>query len=103
MRVHWTDTAESHLDAIYTYIAQDSPTYALLTVDRITRKSQQIGTFPMSGRRVPEYDADQIREVFEGSYRIIYHIKSDQVDVIAVIHGTMGILRAGMDENSFEQ
>jgi hypothetical protein len=24
MRVHWTDTAEKHLDAIYAYIALDS-------------------------------------------------------------------------------
>lgn len=28
MKVHWTDTAEGHLDAIYAYIAQDSPEYA---------------------------------------------------------------------------
>ena len=92
MRVHWTETAESHLDALYEYIAQDSPTYALLIIDRITSKSQQIVEFPLSGRRVPEYDIDQIREVFAGPYRIIYHIKSDQIDVIAVIHSAMNVL-----------
>ena len=92
MNVYWTETAESHLDAIYKYIAQNSPTYALLTVDRITKRSQQIAEFPLSGRRVPEYDVDQIREVFVGHYRIIYHIKSDQIDVIAVIHGAMNVL-----------
>ena len=97
MKVHWTETAEGHLDALYAYIAQDSKTYALRTVDRITRKSQQIGMFPLSGRRVPEYDMDKIREVFIGPYRIIYHIKSDQIDVIAVIHGAMEMLRD--DEN----
>ena len=91
MKVHWTRTAEAHLDAIYAYIAQDSKTYALRAVDRITRRSQQIAAFPLSGRRVPEYDADQIREVFEGPYRIIYHIRSDQIDVIAVIHGAMNM------------
>ena len=98
MKVHWTETAESHLDAIYEYIAQDSPTYALRTVDRITKKSQQIAEFPFSGRRVPEYDMDQIREVFVGPYRIIYHIKSDQIDVVAVIHGAMNALRESDEE-----
>lgn len=93
MKVCWTETAEKHLDAIYAYIAQDSTTYALRTVDRITRKSQQIGIFPLSGRRVPEYDIDQIREVFVGPYRVIYHVKPDQIDVIAVIHGAMEVLR----------
>ena len=94
MKVHWTDTAEGHLDALYAYIARDSPEYAKRMVDRLTRRSQQIADFPFSGRRVPEYDIDQIREVIEGPYRIIYHIKSDQIDVLAVIHGAMNVLRS---------
>ncbi len=97
MKVHWTATAEAHLDSIYTYIAQDSKTYALRTVDRITARSQQIGTFPLSGRQVPEYDDDNIREVFSGLYRIIYHIKLDQIDVISVIHGEMEIINDRQD------
>jgi plasmid stabilization system protein ParE len=92
MRVRWTTTSEEHLDFIYRYIANDSPQYAKLIVDRLTRRSQQIGDFPFSGRRVPEYDVDQVREVIESSYRMIYYIKSDQIDVLAVIHGAMEIL-----------
>ncbi len=60
----------------------------------LTRRSQQIAEHSFSGRRVPEYDIDQIREVIEGPYRIIYHIKPDQVDVVAVIHGAMDVLRS---------
>lgn len=93
MRVFWTEAAEAHLGVIYAYIAQDSKTYALRTVDNITRRSQQIWEFPLSGRKVPEYDIDQIREVFCGPYRIIYHIMSEQVDVIAVIHGATNVLQ----------
>jgi toxin ParE1/3/4 len=47
MKVHWTDTAEGHLDAIYTYIALDSPEYAKQMIDRLTRRSQQIADFPL--------------------------------------------------------
>lgn len=93
MKVHWTATAEGHLDAIYAYVAQDSKTYALRTVDRITSRSQQIAAFPMSGRRVPEYGLDQIREVFSGPYRIIYHVGPDRIDVLAVIHGARNVLQ----------
>jgi len=46
MRVHWTDTAQEHLDAIRAYISQDSPEYAKRMVDRLTRRSQQIAGFP---------------------------------------------------------
>lgn len=87
MKVHWTGAAEEHLDAIYAYITLDSPEYARRMVDRLTRRSQQIADFPFSGRKVPEYDIDEIREVMEGPYRIIYIIKPDQIDVVAVIHG----------------
>ena len=69
-------------------------------VDRLTRRSQQIVSFPFSGRRVPEYDVDQIREVIEGPYRLIYHIKSDQIDILAVIHCAMDVLRRGSEEDS---
>ena len=99
MKGHWTDTAEGHLDAICAHIAQDSPEYARRMVDRLTRRSQQIAEFPFSGRRVPEYDVDQIREVIEGSFRIIYHIKSDQIDVLAVIHGAMEVLGISEQED----
>jgi toxin ParE1/3/4 len=99
MKVHWTDTAEGHLDAVYAHIAQDSPEYARHMVDRLTRRSQQIADFPFSGRRVPEYDIEQIREVIEGSFRIIYHIKSDQIDVLAVIHGARDVLGRSEQED----
>ena len=99
MKVHWTDTAEGHLDALYAYIARDSPEYAKRMVDRLTRRSQQIADFPFSGRRVPEYDIDQIREVIEGPYRIIYHIKPDQIDVLAVIHGAMDVLHLSEEKD----
>ncbi len=96
MKVHWTDAAEAQLDALYACIAQNSTTYALRTVDKITKRSKQIAAFPLSGRKVPEYDLEQIREVFSGPYRIIYYIKPDQIDVIAVIHGAMNVI--GEDE-----
>ena len=87
MKVHWTETSIQHLIAVYDQISQDSPFYATKMVDRLTRRSRQIGDFPMSGRVVPEYGAQDLREVIEGPYRLIYRVKRDQVDVVAVIHG----------------
>ncbi|MHC5614403.1 MAG: type II toxin-antitoxin system RelE/ParE family toxin [Nostoc sp.] len=88
MNVYWTATAVENLSAIYTYITQTSPQYAARIVDRITRRSEQITSFPLSGRIVPEFETEEIREVIEGSYRIIYYIKPEQIDVLAIIHGS---------------
>lgn len=93
MDVHWTNTAKGHLAGIHAHIAQDSPEYAKRVVDILTSRSKQIGHYPGSGRMVPEYEHEQIREVIEGSYRIIYHIKSSQIDVLAVIHVARNALR----------
>ena len=63
MRVQWTHTAIAPLLAIYEHIARDAPIYAQRLVDRLTRRSEQIATFPQSGRVAPEYGAPDIREV----------------------------------------
>jgi toxin ParE1/3/4 len=86
VRVHWTHTAIAHLFAIYEQIARDAPIYAQRIVDRLTRRSEQIATFPQSGRMVPEYGAPDLREVIERPYRIIYRIREDHIDVLAVVH-----------------
>lgn len=90
MKVLWTDAAVAQLEAIHDYVAQTSPEYARRIIDRLTKRSIQIAAFPFSGRTVPEYDLNEMREVLEGSYRIIYLIKEDedQIEVLAVIHSS---------------
>ena len=62
------------------------PKTALHVIDRITARSQQLRDAPNSGRRVPEYERSDVRELLEKPYRIIYKIKADQVDVLTVMH-----------------
>lgn len=66
MKVLWTETALAQLLSIYDYLSQTSPHYALRVVDRLTKRSIQISGFPNSGRMVPEYELNEIREVIEG-------------------------------------
>ncbi|MCA9099725.1 MAG: type II toxin-antitoxin system RelE/ParE family toxin [Planctomycetales bacterium] len=56
-------------------------------IDRITGRSRQLASFPESGEVVAEYADASIREVIEGPYRVIYRIRTDVVEVLAVIHG----------------
>ena len=86
MRVFWTDAALGQLESIRDYFARTSPEYAQRLVERIVNRSERIGTFPRSGRMVPEYEIDDVRQVIEGPYRIIYFIKEEQIEILAVIH-----------------
>ena len=70
MKVLWTHTAIAQLELIHNYVAQTSPEYAQRIVDQLTNRSKQIANFPFSGRMVPEYELNVVRELIEGSYRI---------------------------------
>lgn len=87
MRVEWTQNAISDLTSIYERIESDSPQYAIAVVDRITRRTEQIASFPLSGQMVPEYQRDDIREIIEYSHRILYHVGDSAVSIITLIHG----------------
>jgi addiction module RelE/StbE family toxin len=86
VRVFWTDAALNQLEAIRDYLAQTSPDYSRRIVERLVNRSERIADFPRSGRMVPEYEIDEVRQVMEASYRIIYLIKENQIEVLAVIH-----------------
>jgi plasmid stabilization system protein ParE len=92
VKVLWTDSAVAQLQAIHDYVAQTSPDYAVRIIDRLTRRSIQIAAFPNSGRMVPEFERNEIREVIEGRYRIIYLVEATQVQVLAVIHGARDLV-----------
>lgn len=85
MKVVWTDRAKARLRKIHTEIADDAPQAADDLVRRLVRRSLQLQTVARSGRKVPEYNRDDIRELKERPYRIIYRL-SDRVDVVAVMH-----------------
>lgn len=87
MKVVWTARARSRLQEIHDRIALDQPVNAARWTGRVLERGEQIGDQPRSGRMVPEYGRETIREVFEGAYRIVYRIRSQRVDVITVHHG----------------
>lgn len=84
--------------AIYERIHRDSELYAQRVVDRLIWRSEQLSDFPLSGRLVPEYYSEEIREMIEGPYRIIYRVMSDQIDILALVHGSQ-LLPPDLTEN----
>ena len=82
MKVHWTDRAKQRLKLIHDHIAKDAPLVAPSVIERLVRRSLQIGEFPHSGREVSEYQREDVREILERPYRI----QRDRIDVITVMH-----------------
>lgn len=86
-RVVWSRRALQDVEAIAEYIAQDSPAYAAAVVKRIIAQTRLLSRFPRSGRKVPEFDEENIRELFAYNYRIIYVVQGEELLIAAVIHG----------------
>lgn len=97
--VAWTEVAAKGLEQAAEYIAADSPTYAAALVAGADKAAQSLRNFPERGRAVPEYRDRQIREIFVGSYRLIYRIDPKGILVIAFVHGSRDLARvAGESE-----
>ncbi|MBO3460523.1 type II toxin-antitoxin system RelE/ParE family toxin [Aetokthonos hydrillicola Thurmond2011] len=86
-QVVWSPKALEDLEAIATYISRDSASYAASVVNKILEATRNLGKFPFSGRVVPEFSEDNIREQFAYNYRIIYKVDDDNITVAAVIYG----------------
>jgi plasmid stabilization system protein ParE len=85
-RVVWTAPARADLRAIRAYIARDSTRYARAVVEQLLGVVGGLADFPLSGRMVPEVGQPTVREVIDGSYRIVYRVTPDEVQVVAVVH-----------------
>lgn len=88
MKLFWTEPAIQDLQDLRDYIANDSDIHAASFVSSILVRVEQLEKFPLMGRMVPEAQTDNIREIIYRTYRIIYRVTEQRVDVLAVIHGS---------------
>jgi toxin ParE1/3/4 len=86
MTLKWTRPAQSDLIEILDYIADDDPTAALATIDRIEAAADRLSGFPLSGREgsVPETRELPIPGL---PFVLIYRVRGASVEVLRVLHG----------------
>ena len=86
--IKWSPQAVRDVESIRDYIAQDSPRYAQLTIERIIASVERLQAFPQSGRVVPERGDPAIREVIVGPFRVVYRYRSGVVEIATVFRGS---------------
>jgi len=94
VRVNWTFQAKDDLKNIAEYISIDSKRYAKLQVTRLKIRTRILKNQTRSGKIVPEINQENIRELIEGSYRIIYKIvQENQIDILTIHHSARDLTR----------
>jgi addiction module RelE/StbE family toxin len=86
MKIIWSPQAVDDLVENNKYIARENPDAAKVIVNNIYESRKRIKEFPTQGRVVPEIGQKDIREIFCGSYRIIYQIEAKRIFILTIRH-----------------
>lgn len=90
--IHWTPQSVEDLEAIFEYISRDSRSIAKLFVEKIYYRVDQLRRFPLSGRKIPEVDDPDIRELIYKNYRIVYYVHDKNlVRILTVFHSSKNL------------
>ena len=93
VEIRFSQSAWEDLDSITEYIAKDSIRYAKEFGNRVFDRIEQLHEFPYSGRVVPEFRNQNLRELILGKYRIVYRIyQEDLIIILRIVHGAKLIL-----------
>ena len=83
----WSQEALDDIDAIAGYISRDSLYHAQRVVETAFELGDSLIDQPQAGRVVPELSNPNVRERFLYSYRLIYEISDEHIEILALIHG----------------
>lgn len=83
-------SARSDLHEIVREIARDAPGRAVKFGDALLDRAQQAADFPLSGRVVPEFGREDLRELIHDPVRIIYRVRPGAVEVVRFWHAKRG-------------
>ena len=93
MKLIWTDPSIDDLRSIREYIARGSDFYAANLVEQVVLSVEKLLLFPRLGRVVPEAQDENIRELVYQSYRIIYRVARERIEILAVVHGSRDLAK----------
>jgi hypothetical protein len=83
--VYWTATALEQLQAILSESERAMPASSQRLAQRLTLRSAKIAEAPRASAVNPEFQAEEVREVSEGPYRLIFLHQPNRIDILAVI------------------
>lgn len=84
MEVIFTDKFLTRVEECSDYIALDHVPTAIKWARGVFDQSQKLSNHPESGRIVPEFKRPAIREIIHGSYRLVYELKKDQINMLTI-------------------
>lgn len=85
-RLIWSPEARQDLANIYHYIKYDNRKAAKAVTDRLRKIVIGIPEQPWMGRKIPDHERDDLREVIHEHYRIVYELTDSDIYVLQIFH-----------------
>jgi toxin ParE1/3/4 len=89
----WSPAARDDLHDIVVFIARNNTNRAMSFGYDLMSETDRLTEFPESGRVVPEYRNDDIREIIFRPYRIVYRLnpRSELCEIARIWHSARGV------------
>jgi len=86
VKLAWTRLALADLDSAYAYIADENPSAAVRSVERIRKALEAVGRHPEIGR--PGRVEGTRELIISGTpFIVAYRAKAKRIEILSVIHG----------------
>ncbi|MGH7309394.1 MAG: type II toxin-antitoxin system RelE/ParE family toxin [Candidatus Rokuibacteriota bacterium] len=85
------------LDDAVSYVAQDSRSAAERLLTETLEVASSLDVHSERGRRVPELDQPNIRQLLVRRYRLLYEVTPAEVRVLAFVHGARDLTGRGFE------
>lgn len=98
-QIIFSPQAERDLQSIaFTIARHSSSEIAYRFGNQLIDRALKLATLPERGRVVPELKDSSVREIIHKSYRIIYRVRGEVVEVIRFWHAARGTPQIDSDE-----
>ncbi|MGR9000015.1 MAG: type II toxin-antitoxin system RelE/ParE family toxin [Gammaproteobacteria bacterium] len=87
MKILWTEPARMDLREIFVYISNDNPKAARVLLDTIKKRVELLKENPRLGR-LGRVEGTYELVLAETRYIVPYRIKNQQIEILAVFHGS---------------
>ena len=88
-KITFSPLAEQDIEELVAFIGADDKVAAERMAQRIMNRVESVSKYPRIGTIVPEFDCEELRELLQAPYRIIYRIYDDEkkIRILRVWHG----------------
>jgi len=84
MKIIWSSLSVERLEEIFEYISNDNRSAAVKMINKIFSKVETLRDYPQIGRKVPEVNREEIRQLTLGEYRIIYRAEKSRIIILTI-------------------